>query len=165
MATDWERAFSQALMGDEESIKAIGQRLRIGPGEDDTRERADYLDAVAEFREHYRDLVNNEADFERVKELEQRLAKQYPKLDYRDRFNIVGAAVRGGVGAGEASREAGTSDVIRQIKESRGPKLVRTGKGNDPRGSARSQDDDDQAAIRRRQGRWHGQSAWAGPDD
>ena len=152
MSNRWNELFNKAILGDEESIAAVAQRLETGPSEEETRTREDFLDASSQFREDYRDLVNNPEDLQRVIEIDAQLARQYPKLGYAERMNIAGNAVRAGVKIGAAKLDAGRSDVIRQMRESRKPREI-------PMQGATEPDDNDQQAIRRR-GQWRGTQTW-----
>jgi hypothetical protein len=151
MATDWKKIMHRAMMGDEDAIAAVATRLDLGPTEEDTREHDDFIDAVARFQDQFADLHKDPAARKRAVELDAVLAKRYPKLGYQERLNIVGNAVRSGQSSVETGLDATRSDTIRQMRESRMPRIAE--RATAQRASS-SPDDDDETSISRRQQHW-----------
>lgn len=131
----------QALQGDADAIDRVSERLAAATAtHGETQEREEFMDAVAEFRQEYRDVVSNPDDYQACVKADAAIAKAYPQLGYRERLRIAGNCVRSGE-FGEMGIDADRSLTIQEMKRSREPRPIKA-VGQQPHQAAQEADDD-----------------------
>lgn len=111
------QVLSDAVMGDESALDRLTEVIGAQEG---SATDPDFYEAVAEFRSEYRDVVSNPDDNAALVNLDARLAREHPELDYRQRLRIAGNQIRSG-GEYVASQEADRSSAIEAMRLERDP--------------------------------------------
>jgi hypothetical protein len=134
-----------AALGDEPSIDRLAGLIERGAAPAAAPD-PEFVEASAEFRRNFRDVVSDGEMLQRATKFDTQIAAAHPALDFRTRVNIAGNAARRGSTAMDVAIDADRAEMIEAMRLSRKPSNSRAVVQQ----AFREDDDDSEAMVRGR---------------